>query len=31
MIPDHAVSGTVYDISELVSDGTRKNELGEAA
>lgn len=31
MIPGHAVSGTAYDIAELVGGGARKNELGEAA
>ena len=31
MIPERAVSGTVYDISRLLLSSTTKNELGEAA
>jgi len=31
MIPDHAVSGRAYDISDLMRGRPRKNELGEAA
>ena len=31
MVPDHAVSGRVYDIAALVHEGAREHELGEAA